>query len=117
MVNRMPKLPTSVIAILAAQQFAVAQVLPATSVGSSVPMDDYLGLLAQIAPAARDGAETYLQAARRRCRANLTSAQLRRAMSEGAGDPILMGMIRASQLRDAKAIVELEARLDCASLR
>lgn len=115
--NRMPKLLTSIIAILAAQQFAVAQVLPATSAGSGVPMDDYLGLLAQIAPAARDGAEAYLQAARRRCRANLTSAQLRRAMSEGAGDPILMGMIRASQLRDAKAIVELEARLDCASLR
>ena len=113
----MPKLRTSVVAVLAAQQFAVAQGQPAPSPDSSVPMNDYLGLLAQIAPAAREGAEAYLLAARRKCRVNLTSAQLRRAMSQGAGDPILMGMIRASQLRDAKAIVELEARMDCASLR
>lgn len=113
----MPKLRTSVVAVLSVPLVAVAQGLSVLPASTDMPMDDYLGLLAQIAPAARDGAEAYLQAARRRCRANLTSAQLRRAMSEGAGDPILMGMIRASQLRDAKAIVELEARLDCASLR
>ena len=113
----MPKLRTSVVAVLSVPLVAVAQGLPVLPASADMSMDDYLALLAQIAPAARDGAEAYLQAARRRCRANLTSAQLRRAMSEGAGDPILMGMIRASQLRDAKAIVELEARLDCASLR
>lgn len=115
--SRMPKLRTSVAVILAANWFAVAQGQTAPSSDSSLPMNDYLGLLAQIAPAAREGAEAYLQAARRKCRATLTSAQLRRAMSGGDGDPILMGMIRASQLRDAKAIVELEARMDCASLR
>lgn len=113
----MPKLRTSVVAVLSVPLVAVAQGLPVLPASADMPMDDYLALLAQIAPAARDGAETYLLAARRRCRTSLTSAQLRRAMSEGAGDPILMGMIRASQLRDAKAIVELEARMDCASLR
>ena len=113
----MPKLRTSVVAVLSVPLVAVAQGLPVLPASADMSMDDYLALLAQIAPAARDGAEAYLQAARRRCRANLTSAQLRRAMSEGAGDPILMGMIRASQLRDAKDIVELEARMDCASLR
>lgn len=80
-------------------------------------MADYLGLLAQIAPAAREGAEAYVQAAKQRCRIHITSAQLRRAMSEGTGDPVLIGMIRASQLRDAKAVVELGQRLDCRSLR
>lgn len=113
----MPKLRTSVVAVLSVPLVAVAQGLSVLPASADMPMDDYLALLAQIAPAARDGAETYLLAARRRCRTNLTSAQLRRAMSDGNGEPILMGMIRASQLRDAKAIVELEARLDCASLR
>ena len=60
-----------------------------------VPMDDYLGLLAQISPAAREGAQGYLQAFQRRCGRALTTQELRRAVSDGDGDPILMGMIRA----------------------
>ena len=61
-----------------------------------VPMDDYLGLLAQISPAAREGAQGYLQAFQRRCGRSLTTQELRRAVSDGDGDPVLMGMIRAN---------------------
>ena len=61
-----------------------------------VPMDDYLGLLAQITPAAREGAQGYLQAFQRRCGRSLTTQELRRAVSDGDGDPVLMGMIRAN---------------------
>ena len=45
-----------------------------------VPMDDYLGLLAQISPAAREGAQGYLQAFQRRCGRALTPQELRRAV-------------------------------------
>lgn len=82
-----------------------------------MPMADYLGLLAQIAPAARDGAEAYAQAFQQRCGRQLKTAELRRAMSEGDGDPVLMGMIRASQLRDTKAMADLGQRLNCRSAR
>ena len=61
-----------------------------------VPIDDYLGLLAQISPAARDGAQSYLQAFQRRCGRALTTQELRRAVSDGDGEPVLMGMIRAN---------------------
>ena len=80
-------------------------------------MADYLGLLAQIAPAAREGAEAYLQAFQQRCGRALGTAELRQAMSAGDGDPVLMGMIRASQLRDAKAVTDLGQRLNCRSAR
>ena len=61
-----------------------------------VPMEDYLGLLAQISPAAREGAQAYLQAFQRRCGRALTTQELRRAVSDGDGEPVLMGMIRAN---------------------
>ena len=66
------------------------------TLADEVPMDDYLGLLAQISPAAREGAEGYLQAFQRRCGRSLTTQELRRAVSDGDGDPVLMGMIRAN---------------------
>ena len=66
-----------------------------------------------IAPAARDGAEAYLQAHQRRCGRAITAAELRRAMADGPGDPVLMGMIRASQLRDPKSISDLAGRIRC----
>jgi len=78
-----------------------------------MPLDDYLALLAQISPAARDGAQSYLQAFQQRCGRSLTAAQLRQAVSEGDGDPVLMGMIRASQLQDGAAIHQLGQRIDC----
>jgi hypothetical protein len=89
----------------------------ASQPGDEIPMADYLGLLAQIAPAAREGAEAYLQAFQQRCGRALRTAELRQAMSAGDGDPALMGMIRASQLRDTKAMADLGQRLSCSSAR
>lgn len=82
-----------------------------------VPIDTYLALLAQVAPPARDGAEAYMAAFRSRCGRSLRAVELRRALAEGNGDPVLMGMIRASQLRDAKSVAELARRIDCGSRR
>jgi hypothetical protein len=78
-----------------------------------VPMDDYLGLLAQISPAAHDGAQAYLRAFQQRCGRQVRTAELRRAMADGDGDPVLMGMIRASHLRDANALAQLGQRVSC----
>nr|WP_297383292.1 hypothetical protein [uncultured Roseateles sp.] len=107
------------LALVAASHAAPPSPLPpaASQPGNEMPMADYLGLLAQIAPAAREGAEAYLQAFQQRCGRPLTAAELRRAMSEGDGDPVLMGMIRASQLRDPKVAADLGQRLNCRSAR
>ena len=78
-----------------------------------MPLADYLALLEQIAPAAHDGAQSYLQAFQQRCGRSLRAAELRRAMSDGDGDPVLMAMIRASQLRDASALAQLGQRVAC----
>ena len=82
-----------------------------------VPMNDYLGLLAQISPAARGGAQSYLQAFQRRCSRALTTQELRRAVSEGDGDPILMGMIRANhpsqQAQRNVTLQQLAQRIRC----
>ena len=78
-----------------------------------VPMADYLGLLAQIAPAAEDGAKAYLLAFRRRCGRQMSTPDLRRAMSDGDGDPMLMAMIRASHLRDSATQAQLAQRIAC----
>ena len=78
-----------------------------------VPMADYLGLLAQIAPAAEDGAKAYLLAFQRRCGRQMSTPDLRRAMSDGDGDPVLMAMIRASHLRDTGALAQLGSRVAC----
>ena len=76
---------------------------------------DYLGFLRQIAPAAEDGAKDYLAAFERRCGRALTTAELRRAMSQGDGDPVLMGLIRARQLRDTAGREQLAGQLRCPS--
>ena len=82
-----------------------------------VPMDDYLGLLAQISPAAREGAQGYLQAFQRRCGRSLTTQELRRAVSDGDGDPVLMGMIRANhpsqQAQRDVMLQQLAQRIRC----
>jgi hypothetical protein len=97
---------------------AAVQAQPTSAPSASeIPMADYLALLAQIAPAAREGTEAYLQAFQQRCGRTLTTAELRRAMSEGNGDPVLMALIRASQLRNAKALAELGQRLECGARR
>ena len=82
-----------------------------------VPMDDYLGLLAQISPAAREGAQAYLQAFQRRCGRALTPQELRRAASDGDGEPVLMGMIRANhpsqQAQRDVTLQKLAQRIRC----
>ena len=104
--------------VLALLLATAAHAQPASTTASAptsgeMPMADYLGLLEHIAPAAREGAQAYVQAFEQRCRRALTTAALRRAMSDGSGDPVLMEMIRASQLRDAKALSALAQRVDC----
>ena len=83
------------------------------AVADDMPMADYLGLLAQIAPAAEEGAKVYMQAFQQRCGRPLSSADLRQAMSAGDGDPVLMAMIRASHLRDTAALAQLGSRVAC----
>lgn len=82
-----------------------------------VPMDDYLALLAQISPAAREGAQGYLQAFQRRCGRVLTTQELRRAVSDGDGEPVLMGMIRANhpsqQAQRDVTLQQLAQRIRC----
>jgi hypothetical protein len=43
----------------------------------------------------------------------MKTAELRRAMSEGDGDPVLMGMNRASHLRDSNGIAQFGQRVVC----
>lgn len=95
---------------------AVAQPAPvdrSVPITDDMPLADYLALLAQIAPPARDGAQAYLQAFQQRCGRPMKTAELRRAMSEGDGDPVLMGMIRASHLGDSNGIAQLGQRVVC----
>jgi hypothetical protein len=85
----------------------------AEAITDDMPMPDYLGLLAQISPAAQRGAQAYLLAFEQRCGRPLQTAQLRQAMAEGDGDPVLMAMIRASHLRDTSALGPLGQRIRC----
>jgi len=78
-----------------------------------MPLADYLGLLRQIAPAAEAGAKDYLAAFERHCGRTLTATELRQAMSDGDGDPVLMGLIRASHLRDTAAREGLAGQVRC----
>ena len=90
-----------------------APLAAAPPITDDMPMADYLGLLAQISPAAHQGAQAYLQALQQRCGRPVQTAELRRAMADGDGDPVLMGMIRASHLRDANALNQLGQRVTC----
>ena len=87
---------------------------PGTPGTGEMPIEDYLALLARIAPAAHDGARAYRQAWLQRCGRPLTTAELRVAMAVGDGNPVLMGMIRASHLRDTAALASLASQIDCA---
>jgi hypothetical protein len=86
---------------------------PGTPGTGEMPIEDYLALLARIAPAAHDGARAYRQAWQQRCGRSLTTAELRVAMAVGDGNPVLMGMIRASHLRDPAALATLASQIDC----
>ena len=76
---------------------------------------DYLRLLQQISPAAESAARAYLAAVRLRCGHALDSAELRRAMAQDGGDPVLMGLIRAAAMQDTAERHRLVAQMPCAS--
>jgi hypothetical protein len=92
---------------------ALAQTSSEPAVTGDVPIADYLALLQQISPAAHQGAQAYLQAHERRCRRSLSSRELRKAMAEGDGDPLLMAMIRASHLQDGPGLTRLGEQVSC----
>lgn len=81
--------------------------------GEDIPLADYLGLLEQIAPAAREGAQAYLQAFHKRCGRGMSAAELRRAIADQNGDPVLMQMIRASHVNDVVELTRLAAQVPC----
>jgi hypothetical protein len=80
---------------------------------NDMPLADYLGLLQQIALAAEEGTKAYLAAFHQRCGRTLSTVELRRAMTQGEGDPVLMGLIRASHLKDATARDQWIQQLRC----
>jgi hypothetical protein len=86
---------------------------PPIAAPAELPMREYLALLQQIAPAARDGAEAYLQAFARRCRRDLTVAELRRRVADDGGDPLLLQMMRAAHVRDRARLETLAASIRC----
>jgi len=88
---------------------------PPIAAPAALPMQEYLAVLQQIAPAARDGAEAYLQAFARRCGRELTVAELRRRVADGGGDPLLMQMMRAAHSRDRALLDALAASVRCGS--
>ncbi|WP_156373155.1 hypothetical protein [Pseudorhodoferax sp. Leaf267] len=118
----MRRLSASLVLLVAvsAATFAVAQTSPArgpisptASVPDDQPLADYLALLQQIAPAAADAARTYVAAVRLRCGHALDSAALRQAMARDGGDPVLMGLIRASAAQDTGARHRLVDQMRC----
>ncbi len=97
----------------AAAQAQAAPPVVAAPIADDMPLADYLGLLARISPAAHEGAQSYLRAFQQRCGRPMRTPELRRAMADGDGDPVLMGMIRASHLRDVTALAQLGQRVVC----
>jgi len=111
MCNAVWALTSGMVIAVASASAAPAGASPTAA--DDMPMADYLGLLARIAPAAEEGARHYLLAFQHRCGRPLATADLRRAMSDGDGDPVLMAMIRASHLRDAAALTRLGPSVAC----
>ena len=90
-----------------------AQAQGDAAVIGDLPIESYLLLLSQVAPAARDGAEAYMAAFRERCGRALQTIELRRAFAEGSGEPTLMAMVRAAHQQDAAAMQRLSATVAC----
>lgn len=110
-----PVLP--VLLLLLTSFAAQGQSTAAPPPADNMPLDAYLALLERIAPAAREGAVAYLAASRQRCGRQLTVEELRQAVAMGAGDPVLMAMMRASAQRDAVQLERLAAAIPCPGRR
>ena len=72
-----------------------------------------LAAIALVAPAAEAGARAYLAVFQRRCGRPMRTSELRRALSQGDGDPVLLGLIRASHLRDAAGEAQWAQQVRC----
>jgi len=95
---------------------AQAQTSPARgplAVTADMPMEDYLGLLRQIAPASELGARQYLAAVRLKCGRTLTTQELRLALGQDGGNPQLLALIRASQMQDEAARNQAIGQIRC----
>lgn len=101
------------IVLLASAAVSRAQSETPARLKDDVPLEGYLDALAQISPAAREGASAYLDAYRRRCGRSLRTVELRQAVAEGAGDPVLMAMMRAAAVRDTTTLQRLSGTVSC----
>ena len=102
------------IVLLSSPGVSRAQSEPPVRLEDDVPLEIYLNALAQISPTARKGASAYLDAYRRRCGRSLPTVELRQAVAGGAGDPLLMAMMRAAALRDTATMQRLHDSISCA---
>lgn len=107
----MPKITFAVVLLHLFATAALAQAVP--DYREDLPLEDYLATLGRLSPAAREGAEAFLQAHRVRCGRALSTLELRRAVADGSGDAVLMGMIRAAYERDTAATQRLSAAIVC----
>lgn len=82
-------------------------------IDGDLPIEPYLSLLSQVTPAAREGAEAYILAFRKRCGRALMTVELRRAFAEGSGDPTLLAMVRAVHQKDTAAVQRLGEAIVC----
>lgn len=89
----------------------------AAAMSDDVPLDEYLRTLERIMPSARDGAEAYMTAFEKKCGRPMLTIELRAAVAEGDGDPILMAMIRASHYKDVGVLESLETAVPCPNRR
>jgi len=85
----------------------------AAVIEGDMPIESYLSLLSQVAPAAREGAQAYMAAFGKRCGRALQTVELRRAFGEGSGNPTLMAMVRATHQKDTAAVQRLGATIAC----
>ncbi len=99
--------------ILCALALACLSTGVSAAMSDDVPLDEYLRALEQIIPSARDGAEAYMTAFEKKCRRPMRTIELRTAVSEGNGDPILMAMIRASHYKDLSVLESLKTAVSC----
>ena len=99
-----------------AAAFAPTAAYPLES-SDDISQTDYLSALNHISPAAKEGAEMYMAAYQQRCGRGLSTRELRQSVSEGSGDPVLMGMIRAAGSRDQQQLKDLATRIQCAGSR
>jgi hypothetical protein len=78
-----------------------------------VSREDYLHALEQIMPAARDAADAYAIAFQQNCGRPITTVELRKAVADGDGDPVLMAMVRAVHYKDDLAMKGLRGSVSC----